>query len=312
MDDFSKGLKVLFEGDYPGMKTIFNRVISPVLGPLGNIKGVFVDGIDRLEGSGKDYIKAFHVITQTRGTFPITIMDVELRDNINIRRNKVAIQKCVKEFVQQSAQAALTFFHYTNTAGKMWRVTYAYYGSKSSENTSATHYTYLCGKGNHSRTIATRFTQIISDIKSPSYNGDLHSVLEDAFSVEALSKEFFDYYKAFYEDIVQYITGTRYIEDKSKKKTYIEVKIHSPNKKIFSEFLLHSAGDEELAKKAVRDYVKKLLGRVVFLCYLEKKGYLCGNKNFLMDLFNNSSEGEKEDYLEKVLEPLFFGVLNTR
>ena len=67
---------------------------------------------------------------------------------------------------------------------------------------------------------------------------------------------------------------------------------------------------KQLTTKSQRDYVKKMMGRLVFLQFLQKKGWMCGNYNYLQDLYKNSEY--QDDFLEKVLEPLFFGVLNTK
>ena len=97
--------------------------------------------------------------------------------------------------------------------------------------------------------------------------------LREAFSVDALSDEFFDEYHVHYDHIVAELTrqgksGTVY-----------------------------------------HDYVKKLMGRIVFLHFLQKKGWLCGDTNFMLNTFDKSKR--QDDYLESVLEPLFFGILNT-
>ena len=97
--------------------------------------------------------------------------------------------------------------------------------------------------------------------------------LREAFSVDALSDEFFDEYHVHYDHIVAELTrqgksGTVY-----------------------------------------HDYVKKLMGRIVFLHFLQKKGWLCGDTNFMLNTFSQSNR--RSDYLESVLEPLFFGILNT-
>ncbi|MCR5763563.1 MAG: N-6 DNA methylase [Treponema sp.] len=149
-------------------------------------------------------------------------------------------------------------------------------------------------------------------------NGKIISAVEDLksrFALEVVSKQFFDEYKVFYEDFVQYITGNRYVKSGGK---YERKSVSKENTKIFNQFKKLSNGDYELACKYVRDYVKKFMGRLVFLQFLQKKGWLGvdynsswgnGNKNFLLDLFASSKY--KTDFLEKVLEPLFFGMLNT-
>lgn len=52
-----------------------------------------------------------------------------------------------------------------------------------------------------------------------------------------------------------------------------------------------------------------MFGRIVFLYFLQRKGWLNGNRQYMHDLFYNSSL--KDDFLDDVLEPLFFEVLNT-
>lgn len=99
------------------------------------------------------------------------------------------------------------------------------------------------------------------------------SDLKESFSVDALSDEFFDEYHIHYDRIVA-----------------------------------------ELARQGksgavYHDYVKKMMGRIVFLHFLQKKGWLCGNQAFLRDLFFFSPY--QTDFLEQVLEPLFFGIFNT-
>ncbi|MEQ3082724.1 Eco57I restriction-modification methylase domain-containing protein [Bacteroides cellulosilyticus] len=63
-------------------------------------------------------------------------------------------------------------------------------------------------------------------------------------------------------------------------------------------------------EKKIRDYVKKMMGRITFLHFLQRKGWMCGDLNYMQNMFENSVY--KNDYLDSVLEPLFFGILNTK
>ena len=63
-------------------------------------------------------------------------------------------------------------------------------------------------------------------------------------------------------------------------------------------------------EKKIRDYVKKMMGRITFLHFLQRKGWMCGDLNYMQNMFENSPY--KNDYLDSVLEPLFFGILNTK
>ena len=123
--------------------------------------------------------------------------------------------------------------------------------------------------------------------------------LMTAFSVEALSDEFFDKYREQYADFIQYITGKRFVKSGSK---WEEKKLGEPNDKLMQAF----NHDEKL----IRDYIKKMMGRITFLHFLQRKGWMCGDLNYMQNMFQNSAY--KNDYLDSVLEPLFFGVLNTK
>ena len=104
--------------------------------------------------------------------------------------------------------------------------------------------------------------------------------LVERFSVEVLNKEFFNGYKAQY---------TKFL------KTIADTKQH-------------------------RDYVKKLLGRLVFLQFLQKKGWMGvpatndkwegGDKNYLRNLMDKYKGNNR--ILSDVLEPLFFKTLNEK
>lgn len=182
-------------------------------------------------------------------------------------------------------------FHYEDVTNKQWRFSYAYKGESLKDTTSAKRYTYVFGKGYRGRTAAERFEVLA---KSSRNNEDF----EKAFSVAALSDEFFDKYRDIYADFVQYITGKRYEKIKNK---WEEVKKGDPNTEIFSQF----NNDD----KRVRDYIKKMLGRLTFLCFLQRKGWMNKDRNFLQNLYQTSPL--QTDFLDAVLEPLFFGVLNT-
>lgn len=122
--------------------------------------------------------------------------------------------------------------------------------------------------------------------------------IQEAFSVEPISKEFFDGYKAQYEKFCKYMQT-------DKKMLYN-----------FKEFL------SDGTNKAIRDYVKKMLGRIVFLHFLQKKGWMGvpndsknwtkGDQNFIENLFNCCTKEQRDNFLDDVLEPLFFNSLNTQ
>ena len=143
--------------------------------------------------------------------------------------------------------------------------------------------------------------------------------ITDAFSVETLSDEFFHKYLGYYASFVKYLTGKpttkesgKYaIKDAAFRKVVTDMDklgLKDNNDQFHQSFLPRFKSEEE-CEKAIRDYVKKMMGRVVFLHFLQKKGWMCGDRDFMYHLFENSSL--KNDFLDRVLEPLFFVILNT-
>lgn len=110
-------------------------------------------------------------------------------------------------------------------------------------------------------------------------NGISFENIKDAFSVERLNKDFFNGYKD------RYVKFLKHINDDTKEN---------------------------------RDYVKKLLGRLVFLQFLQKKGWMGvpanqqgwngGDKFYLNHLIERYEGNDR--LLSDVLEPLFFNTLN--
>ena len=291
-------LRTLFESEYPGKKVIFENLIQPI---FAKAKDATLTDNQILSDSDKKQIKSFSIIAQVRGGFPITFADVEVQDSVALKRSRVNIQNCVRKMLANDSNAII-FFHFTDDK-KEWRVSYCHRATTNKESTDAKRFTYLCGTEHACRTIAERFDTLqgLSTIKD-------EDMLE-AFGVEPLSKEFFDKYREHYADLVEYISGKRFVKKSGK---FVEEKTKNANGAFKSAF----DGDDKL----VRDYVKKMMGRLVFLHFLQKKGWLGvpqkeawgnGDKNFIYNLFNNADDSIKEDFLEQALEPLFFKTLNS-
>ena len=292
-----ENLRALFENEYPGKKVLFESLIKPIFVKANDTT---LTDEQELSDSDKKQIKLFRIIAQVRGSFPITFADIELQDNVALKRSRVNIQNCVRKVMENDSNA-LIFFHFTDNA-KEWRVSYVNKADSLKNSTSAKRYTYLCGPEHSCRTIAERFSTLegLSTIKD-------ENMLE-AFAVAPLSDDFFNEYRKHYADLVEYISGKRFIKKGGK---FVEEK----TKKAASEFANAFNGDD----KTVRDFVKKMMGRLVFLQFLQKKGWLgvpknakwgTGDKNFIYNLFKNADDFVKNDFLEQALEPLFFKSLN--
>lgn len=152
--------------------------------------------------------------------------------------------------------------------------------------------------------------RIANEVSSCSRYDELYQKWFKSFSVDILSDEFFKGYKAIYEDIIEYVTGKRMVKESGK---WVEKDNGTPCVEIMAEF-----ADFDDPEKAVRDYVKNLMGRLVFIQFLQKKGWMGvpagdswngGDPEFLQNLFEKSDK--KETFVDDVLEPLF-NDLNTK
>lgn len=240
----------------------------------------------------------------------IAVYEVELSDKVIIERNRAGIRNllctnwrgmgCAGAFMFCYRQnESVLRFSYVSEA-----LSFTEDGSLKKESTDTKRFTYLLGEGHRSRTAIDQFEKL----KKSSL--DLKDVTK-AFSVEALSDSFFKEYKKQYEDIVEFVTGKRMIKGANNK--WKEEVTGEPCAEIMREFAAFPD-----AEKAVRDYVKKLMGRLVFIQFLQKKGWMgCpageawknGDSEFVQNLFANTPY--KETFVDDVLEPLFNDI-NTK
>ncbi len=154
--------------------------------------------------------------------------------------------------------------------------------------TPAKRFSFLVGSEEHTHTAQSRLVPIIQD----DVNNPTLKELEDAFSVETVTKEFFEKYKSLFLDVKDSL------ERIIKKDTNIA---------------------KDFADKGVDpvDFSKKLLGQIVFLYFLQKKGWFgvgrdndwgTGPKNFLRLLFEKMIADYK-NFFNDILEPLFYEAL---
>ena len=181
----------------------------------------------------------------------------------DVRRKRVGLRKLIQPYLRYEVDAAIAVFD----DGRHWRLSYIC--DHKEGTTSAKRFSYVLGdKQGQYKTPLERLDRVAA--KAGHFKMD---DLRDAFSVDALSKEFFDEYHRHYDRIIA-----------------------------------------ELARQGntgavFHDYVKKMMGRIVFLHFLQKKGWLNDDPEFLSKLFFLSPY--KQDFLEQELEPLFFGIFNT-
>lgn len=207
----------------------------------------------------------------------------------SVAHKKVGLRNLVKQFVNPTwgkFDAAIVVFN----DKREWRLSFVC--DIKDVKTAPKRYTFVFGEhDNFYRTAIDRFLTIQNS--EPTFEN-----IRKAFSVDALSDDFFDTYRGYYADFVQYITGKRYVKEGNK---WVERELGKPNFQYTTTF--------DCNDKLVRDYVKKMFGRIVFLYFLQRKGWLNGDRQYMHNLFYDSTA--KDNFLDGVLELLFFEVLNT-
>lgn len=226
---------------------------------------------------------------ETSDSFRIGLFCYDIHRGSVVNR-RVGLRNLVRTFINPRwgvFDAALVVFD----SQDHWRLSFIC--DIKEESTAPKRYTYVFGnKDLLYRTPIERF--LFLQKKGLSFEN-----LKTAFSVEALSDEFFERYRKLYADFIQYVTGKCFVKSGSK---WVEKNVGNPNTPLMQAF-----GNDE---KKIRDYIKKLMGRITFLHFLQRKGWMNGDLNYMQNLFEHSCY--QDDYLDSVLEPLFFGILNTK
>jgi hypothetical protein len=220
----------------------------------------------------------------------IAVYEVTLANGIILERNRVGLRNLLRKYWQNIDAAFIVYYHPENTN---WRFTYVSEltgydpeGEFIKITTEPKRYTYILGEGESIKTAVERFERIINKGNKATLDD-----IKEAFSVEKLSQTFFQEYKKYYEIFCKYITSQPGIYQT-----------------IFN-------GNE----KTIRDFNKKLLGRIVFLYFIQKKGWLGvpehetwgnGDDHFLTNQFQNFTH--KELFYQDFLSVLFFDTLNTK
>ena len=155
---------------------------------------------------------------------------------------------------------------------------------------------YLVGKNEPNYTAKNQILNLIINNKN-----NLEDI-KNAFSVEKVTDDFFNDYKELYLNLKKEIDNLR-----------------KKDKKISKEFENNKINSENFAKKT--------LGQIVFLFFLQKKGWLgiernennnfkkwgSGSKTFISELYKKYSDKKIKatNFYNDILEPIFYDALNN-
>lgn len=208
----------------------------------------------------------------------------EVADNIQIARNRKGLRDIAIKYVDQDIiHGALVFYYSENHPD--YRLTFI--SKQTSLNEDGSFETKTTAPKRYTFLLGTNepcttAANRLQELINKKKSGSVYLAdVTEAFSVERLNKDFFKGYKEQYFKFLDLI------------------------------------GNES---KENRDYVKKLLGRLVFLQFLQKKGWMGvpvnntnwegGDKNYLNNLIENYKGNNR--LLSDVLEVLFFNTLNEK
>jgi methylase of polypeptide subunit release factors len=227
----------------------------------------------------------------------IAVLDIVTAKNVQIARNRVALRELVFRLIDHDRyHGILAFYHSEDAAQPEYRFSFisseAIFdknGNLLTQSTNPKRFTYVLGENESTRTASERLKIIAQKIGNITLDD-----VKEAFSVEPISDSFFNDYRSFY---------FRFIDAISKNNSNMDV--------------FQSAENKELE---ISNFTKRLLGRIVFLYFLQKKRWIGasstkyddGQTDFLKDLFAGKYGAINQDnYYNEHLCRIFFEALNN-
>lgn len=180
----------------------------------------------------------------------IIIAAVQLKSRAYVENSRSIQRNYAKKLIENAASEAAFIAFYTEGESK-WRISFVRLDyemkfengkMKTSEDlTPAKRYSYLVGRDEPCHTAIDRFKIFIEDNNSmPTLDQ-----MEDVFSVEAVTNEFFKLYCEKFHQVREYLESNEDFVEEAKQHNF-----------------------------TAAQFTKKLMGQIVFLYFLQKKGWL--------------------------------------
>jgi len=225
------------------------------------------------------------------------LLVVEVKSLSKLDRARSALRNfAVNRLKQFGKDCSLVAFYAKDDGGADWRFSYVKIEHEAhqdgrgkirlkTELTPAKRYSYLVGVHENSHTACQQLMPLlVMDYANPRIEE-----IEKAFSIEKVTDEFFEQYKGLYLKLSEQLKSQPFF----KKQT------------------------EEENTQTVARFAKKLLGQIVFLYFLQKKGWLGvaedgkwgdGSRRFMRDRFTQITTNEG-NYYHDFLQYLFYEAL---
>ena len=271
--------------------------------------GNLLNDIDRSENKYREYrgnlIKESfrtHIAQYTRigkyidpNGIALDVLAIEVQDESKLDRARASLRNFVIDHLEKfEKDYALAAFYAKTEGGRNWRFSFVKLEhlttvadgkiKQKKEFTPAKRFSFLVGEDEKSHTIKRQLLPLLHN----DYNNPAIADIEKAFSIEVVTDEFFGQYKELFLRVSEYLAT-----DTSMKS------------------VLERAGTD------IPRFTKKLLGQIVFLYFLQKKGWLgvhqnvrwgTGRKDFLQSLFDKADGGGK-NFFNACLRFLFYDAL---
>ncbi len=275
----------------------FRNFIINLLDKINETKAVSV-GQAQVKEAFRKYVLSYQRIgqyTDKNGNI-IDALIVHLNDKCSLDRSRTFLRNFVADYMRtKGKENALVAFYRDNSAD--WRFSFVKLEISlkqddkgnvkvANEYTPAKRYSYLVGELEPNHTAQSRLVELLVK-EYPTLEE-----IEEAFNVEKVSKEFFAQYKELFLQLVDNLKDIRSKDDR-----------------INFEFTTRSITEA--------NFCKKLLGQLVFLYFIQKKGWLGvpkganwgeGDKQFLRHTFEKAV-AEGKNFFNDYLEPLFYNAL---
>ncbi len=251
----------------------------------------------------KHYIRTLERIGKfSDGENRIDILVIKLRKETSLERARTMQRNFIAWYLNGSRGGVMkdaALVAYVSPGKADWRFSlvrmdYKFEKTKTGkmkvkeEFTPARRWSFLVGENEKSHTAQSRLVNILeNDKQDPTLKE-----IEDAFDIETVTKEFFLKYRGLF-------LRTKEELDKVVKK----------HPKVRTAF--EARGVDTV------NFAKKLLGQIVFLYFLQKKGWFgvgrdddwgTGSKHFLRELFDKK-HADYDNFFNDILEPLFYEAL---
>ena len=282
-----ESLKEYLGSRYQGWSSFLDNIIFPIFGQEDFEEGYEAELLDSLP-ERRQLAKATGICSIKQvgkiyvGVEPLEIFDVTVSDRVMMERNRVNIQRLIRAVMDQYS-CAFMLFHYEDDTRWDWRFTYCRKSGNKAESTDSKRYTFLLGPGQSCRTATDNFMTLYDKRDSLEIKD-----IEDAFSVEALTKQ-------FYRDLFEWY---KWAVDENSNVTF-------PN------YVATEDDDrDDLEKKIIR-----MITRIMFVWFIKQKD-LVPNCIFDIDYLStilrdfDPYSTTSGNYYNAILQNLFFGTLN--